>query len=376
MCRKFRRIVEEREPLKAYAASLSTGKRQHYSEVGPVPDNLYDLAIWKEVHEEVEKFKASMYDMANAVQMVPPDEIPEEYFELCTDIIDTCIKRLGQVDSMIQEAKLKNYILGYVFKEIFPYFMRSRFAQRTYFKPKGYAGDFLMMEAIYRNRPEGDGNLGLIIDAYCLQSPPAKAVRSRRRMLAGMLEEFSMPLIKQKKKVRIMNLACGSNRELFDFLSKCPDSSRVEAICMDADQDALEFTNRKVNTFPHGATIRFMQDNVVKWALGRVRHEFGAQDIIYSAGLTDYLDERLFVALLNRIYGFLNPGGVAIICNFAPRNPNRAWVDHILQWKLIYRDEDEMRRLFENSSFGMGVELFTEEEGITLFAVARRGKGE
>lgn len=231
-----------------------------------------------------------------------------------------------------------------------------------------------MMEQIYEDSPDGDGNLGVMIDAYCMKCPPAKAVRGRRKMLARMLEEYSLPLIEQGRKVHIMNLACGSNRELFDFLKRCPDTSKIEAICMDADHDALEFTNREVNVFPHEATIRLMKDNVVKWSLGRVRHEFGKQDIIYSAGLTDYLDKRLFIALLNRIYDFLNPGGVAIICNFAARYPHKAWVDQLLQWKLIYRDEDDMRKLFGASRFGDRVDLLTEEEGITVFAVARREK--
>jgi len=372
VCRKFRGILEEREPLKAYAASLSTGRRQYYNTIAPVPDNLYDMPVWKEVYQEVENFKASMYDLANAVQILPKDKIPDEYFELCYNKIDNCNFKLGQLDNTLEDTALKEYLFGYVFKEIFPYFMRSNFAQRAYFKPKGYAGDFLMMEAIYRDIPEGEGNLGLIMDAYCLQSPPAKAVRGRRKMLAEMLEEYSEPLIEEGRRIRIMNLACGSNRELFDFVKRCPDSSLIEAICMDADQDALEYTNRNVNTFQHEATIRLMKDNVVKWALGRVRHEFGTQDIIYSAGLTDYLDERLFVALLDRIYEFLNPGGVTVICNFGPENSHRPWVDHILQWKLIYRSEEDMRRLFAQSRFGENVEFRTEEEKITLFAVARK----
>ncbi len=376
VCRKFRRVLEDREPLKAYAASLSTGRRQFYNVVAPVPDNLYDMEVWKEVHGEVEEFKASMYDLANAVQLLPQDNIPREYYEKCDEVIEKFNDKLEKLDRTLEDGRLKEYLMGYIFKEIFPYFMRSRFAQRTYFKPKGYAGDFLMMEQIYQDSPDGDGNLGVMVDAHCMQCPPAKAVRGRRKMLARMLEEYSMPFIEQGRNVHIMNLACGSNRELFDFLKKCPDTSKVEAICLDADQDALEFTNREVNVFPHKATIRLVKDNVVKWSLGRVRHEFGKQDIIYSAGLTDYLDQRLFIALLNRIYEFLTPGGVAIICNFASRYPHKAWVDQLLQWKLIYRNEDDMKQLFAASRFGDKVELFTEEEGITIFAVARREKAQ
>ena len=373
VCQRFKRILEEREPLQAYAASLSAGRRKYYTEITPVPENLYDTPLWKEVYQEVENFKGGLYELANSVQMMHAEDIPEEFFGRCSILIDSFNDKLEQLDASIKDSRIKEYLIGYIFKEIFPYFMRSRFAQRTYFKPKGYAGDFLMMEAIYRNVPEGDGNLGLLIDAHCLQCPPARAVRGRRKMLAGLLSRYAEPLIAEGRRVRIMNLACGSNRELFDFLAGCSDTSLVEATCIDADRDALEFTNREVNNFPHEATIRFMQDNVVKWSLGRVRHEFSIQDIIYSAGLTDYLDARLFLALVNRIYEHLRPGGTAIICNFAPSNPHRAWVDHILQWKLIYRTEDDMRELFDKSRFGPGVELFTEDEGITIFAVAIKG---
>ncbi len=372
ICRKFRRLLEEKEPLKAYAASLTEGRQQLFNIVSPIPDSLYNMEVWKEVHSQVEGFKIAMYDLTNSVQMLSRDELLPEHYKKCGDIISSFNNALDQLDKSIEEGKLKNYLMGYIFKEIFPYFMRSRFAQRTYFKPKGYAGDFLMMELIYQNSPEGDGNLGVLIDAYCLDAPASRAVRGRRKALSSLLKEYSAPLIEQGRRVHIMNLACGSNRELFDFIRECPDTSKISALCVDADQDALEYTDRNVNNFDHNATIRLMKDNVVKWAIGRVRHEFGKQDIIYSAGLTDYLDERLFIILLNRIYEFLNPGGIAIICNFADRFPHKSWMDQLLQWKLIYRDEPEMERLFEKSRFGKTIKLFTEEEGITIFAIARK----
>ncbi len=246
---RFKRILDDREPLQAYAASLTAGRRKYYTEITPVPENLYETSLWKEVYQEVENFKAGLYDLANSVQMMHADDMPEEFFGRCGTIIDGFNDKLEQLDKSVEDARLKEYLMGYIFKEIFPYFMRSRFAQRTYFKPKGYAGDFLMMEAIYRNVPEGDGNLGILVDAHCLQCPPARAVRGRRRMLASLLGRYAGPLLAEGRRVRIMNLACGSNRELFDFLAACGSTSFVEATCIDADRDALEFTNREVNNF-------------------------------------------------------------------------------------------------------------------------------
>jgi SAM-dependent methyltransferase len=169
-----------------------------------------------------------------------------------------------------------------------------------------------------------------------------------------------------------MNLASGSNRELFDFLSHCDRSDKIEAICVDADPDALEFTACHVDVLPHHATVRLMNDNVIKWALGRVRNKYGLQDIIYTAGLTDYLNRRLFLKLLTRCYEHLKPGGVLIVSNFSPDNPHRAFMDHILHWKLIYRDREELISLFGNSPFGRDINIVAEAQGINLFAIAKK----
>jgi hypothetical protein len=250
--------------------------------------------------------------------------------------------------------------------------MRSRFAERAYFKPKGYAGDFKMMEMIYRKKPEGDGKLGVMVDSWCLETAAAKAVRGRRRLLRDRISSMCDEKLSSGHPVHIMNLACGSNRELFDFLSRCDYSEAIKATCVDADPQALEYTSRHVDTFPHKASIRLMNDNVVKWALGRIRHNYGPQDIIYSAGLTDYLDRRLFVAFINRCHDQLQEGGTLIIGNFGTDNPNRAFMDHILHWKLIHRSEHELRDLFDESSFGRDIELLKEEQELNLFALATK----
>jgi cyclopropane fatty-acyl-phospholipid synthase-like methyltransferase len=115
-----------------------------------------------------------------------------------------------------------------------------------------------------------------------------------------------------------------------------------------------------------------MSDNVVRWALGRLRHNFGAQDIIYSAGLADYLEDRVLLALINRCYEHLDRGGTLIIGNFGSRNQHKAFLDQILQWKIIHRSADDLREIFAKSHFVNSVEIATEESGVNLFALARK----
>ncbi len=371
ICQKFRRVLEEREPLTGYAASLSAGRHQ-FEEARLLPDDFLNTDAWRIANKVSEEFKARLFDLSYKLQKLEENELPEELVREGYAIIDDFNVRLQGIEKYIRKEEDERFVWGYVFKEFFPYLMRSRLAERVYYKPKGYAGDFMMMEMIYRNRPDGDGKLGRIMDGWFLASPAADAVRQRRKLLARLLADISRSKIERQQEIHIMNLACGSNRELFDFLADFDQTQAVEALCIDIDPDALAYTNRHVNVFNHQATVRLMNENIVKWALGRVRHDFGQQDIIYSSGLTDYLDRRLFVRLIDRCHGQLREGGKLIIGNFSPNNPNRQFMDHILHWTLIYRDERELRDIFGESAFGADVEVISETHGINLFAVATK----
>ena len=74
--------------------------------------------------------------------------------------------------------------------------------------------------------------------------------------------------------------------------------------------------------------------------------------------------------LIERCHGQLNSGGVLVIGNFTPANPDRQFMDNLMYWRLIHRDENEMRQLFAETSFGDKITLIAEEKGVNLFAVA------
>ncbi len=371
ICVKFRRVLEEREPLTAYAASLSTG-RKSFDESKPLPAHFLTTPEWAHISKVVENFKAKFYDLSYGLQKDKSPDIPKELYDRCHTLLDDLSRQLQESACRPYTPETHEYIWGYVFKEIFPYYMRSRFAERAYFKPQGYAGDFMMMEMIYKNEPDGDGKLGVVVDSWCLNTRAARAVRARRGLLSRELERLSDERAVLGDSIRIMNLACGSNRELFDFLGRCRYSEKIEALCIDVDPSALEYTNRYVNIIPHRASVRLMSDNIVKWSLGRVRHNISLQDIIYSSGLTDYLDDRLIVSLVNRCYEQLKPGGTLMVGNFGLENPDRAFMDHVLHWRLIHRGPDELRAIFAKTPFGEDVDVIAEEEGVNLFVIATK----
>ena len=93
------------------------------------------------------------------------------------------------------------------------------------------------------------------------------------------------------------------------------------------------------------------------------------QDLIYSIGLIDYFNDDFVVKLLNYIHGALATGGKVILGNFHPRNPDKALMDHVFDWRLIHRTEADMDRLFRASAFQRDcTNVRFEEQGINLSA--------
>ncbi|MBM9538377.1 cyclic nucleotide-binding domain-containing protein [Desulfobulbus alkaliphilus] len=370
ICGKFRRIAGEREPIAGYAQSLSSRLASRYAESKPLPAPLVRSTRWHEISSRMEMFKSELFNLSHHLQKAEAEgrSAPDSEAR-CHGVLNELNTSLGQFAAVMQGSGYEEVMWGYIFKEIFPYFMRSRFAERAYYKPKGYAGDFLMMEHIYANVPAGEGKLGEIVDDFCLRRPGSLAIRGRRLLLKNELLRLSSDIAGRGTVTRIMNLACGPNRELFDFLAECEYSEYVEALCVDIDSEALRYTNQHVNIFPHRASIRLMSENVIKWALGRVRHHIEPLDIIYSAGLCDYLDPRLFRALISQCHRHLKPGGTLLLGNFA-FYPDSLFLDKLLKWELIYRSADDLRELFAATPFGDQVEIIAEPEQVNLFAVA------
>jgi extracellular factor (EF) 3-hydroxypalmitic acid methyl ester biosynthesis protein len=84
--------------------------------------------------------------------------------------------------------------------------------------------------------------------------------------------------------------------------------------------------------------------------------------------------EQVLAFSLYQIRVPFRPGGKVILGNFHPRNSTKAFMDHVLDWRLIHRSEDDMNQLFRESAFRSPCSnIRYEEQGINLFAEGIRG---
>jgi hypothetical protein len=254
-------------------------------------------------------------------------------------------------------------------RELLPYVLLTRTAERTYAKPRGYAGDFASIDQIYQNEPSGSGRVGPLLDRVFLSLPACEAVRNRRHLLAEEIE-LAMAEKQGRSPARITSLACGPAAEVFDVYRQLPDPSVLVTTLLDIDLQALAYLDDRISASGLRGQMRPVMGNLVYLATGRSKLDLPPQDLIYSIGLIDYFNDKFVVALLNYVHSKLRPGGKVILGNFHPRNPTRAFMDHVLDWRLIHRTEDDMNRLFQASAFGSPCsKIRFEEQGINLFAV-------
>lgn len=211
--------------------------------------------------------------------------------------------------------------------------------------PQGYQGDYKTLETIYRNTPLSSG-MGYYLDLYALNAPLAVGLRNRVSITQAFLKEE----LRARVKPKILNIACGSCRELMGI---APDIKKANAhiTCIDNDGNALNFALSRMSYTGALPYLSFRRYDAVKMSDGeRNGKEFGMQDIIYSNGLFDYLSDDLLVALLDELYDLLNTNGKLVFtfkdANYYDATPYR-W---ITDWNaLIQRNQFDFLRILSNT---------------------------
>jgi extracellular factor (EF) 3-hydroxypalmitic acid methyl ester biosynthesis protein len=279
-------------------------------------------------------------------------------FDTLVHMFDEVVRALGPDAGAALGARVQ--------AELLPYLVMSENAERWYAKPCGYAGDYRTFDRIYDDAPAGVGRLGPLIDRCFLDIPMARAIRNQRRLLCRELLATVDP--DSGEPAQITSIAAGPAREVFDTYAALVEPNLVTTL-IDFDPQALEHCASRAGQLGLRAAIDLVTANAIHLAFGRRTLSLADQDLVYAVGLTDSFSDELVVKLLDYIHSILRPGGRVIIGNVHPCNPSKAFLDHVLEWKLVHRDEDAMNALFSASAFGGRCSrIIYEGQGINLFA--------
>jgi extracellular factor (EF) 3-hydroxypalmitic acid methyl ester biosynthesis protein len=238
-------------------------------------------------------------------------------------------------------------------KDAFDVCTMQGFARR---KPHGYAGDFEIIDRIYCGHIAASPRYANWDRYFHAQQAP-KAVRNRKSYFLDVVSSSERQC--SKSDFRVLNLGSGPARDLYEYFDSHSDSRGV-FVCVEQDQKAIDYARQLCRDYLH--RIEFRRANILRF---RTNQRY---DLVWSAGLFDYLNDKAFRMLLTRFFDCIEEGGELVIGNFAPDNPTRHYMELIGDWRLIYRSPDQLIALaLQCGISSSAVEVRQEPEGVNLF---------
>ena len=266
----------------------------------------------------------------------------------------------------------------YLRRQLHPLLLCAPFVYRTYEKPLGYAGDYEIVNMILRSPYEGSSLFAKFLNTYFLSQPPAEAHRNRIKYLTEQIITVTERVAKLGHPARIFNLGCGPAREIQNFLIEEDISNLAEFTLLDFNEETLHYTVNRLTElkerYNRGTAVRYLPKSVSQILRDsrRTQECFMSEsyDLVYCAGLFDYLSDRVCRKIMEILFDLVAPGGLLITTNVSAHNPVRNMMEYVGAWNLIHRDARQLASLRPPSESEFRVT--TEPTSMNLFLELRR----
>ena len=256
-------------------------------------------------------------------------------------------------------------------RDLHPLLMRTPFVHRTFHKPLGYAGDYEMVNMMLRDPYEGPTSYAKLVNSFFLTVGPVVAHQNRIQILQQQLHEIASKAAQEHRPARILNIGCGPAIEVQRFI-------RGNALCQQCEFTLLDFSEETLN-YTKGQLERAMSDSgnkvqieylhksvhsLLKQASEQETEQNNHYDLVYCAGLFDYLSDRVCSRLLRLFYQWAKDDGYVLASNVHSNNNALYMMEYIMEWHLIYRDEANMEKLVPE----LGKQrIYAEATGMNIF---------
>ncbi len=199
---------------------------------------------------------------------------------------------------------------------------------RALHKPRGYPGDFWLLDQIYL---EAICEIPILIkwDRYFQRQAAAIAVRNRKSYFLRQLVDLN----RMVPTGTILEIGAASGRQYQQWFTSDPNS-KLTFHAVELDPLALELARKLNHDFLD--KISFIQKSPARFSPSR------CYDLIWIPGYADYLTASELARFLQKWFQYLNPSGQLIFGNFLSGNPSQAYMEIIGDWYLLYRTPEEL----------------------------------
>ncbi|MDA7916090.1 class I SAM-dependent methyltransferase [Verrucomicrobia bacterium] len=268
---------------------------------------------------------------------------------------------------------------NYVKRQIHPVVSCSPFFYRSFRKPLGYAGDYEMVSMMLRDPLEGATLFAKMLNMFFLDTTPVIAHRNRIDYLVANLIKEAQKAFDKGKRIKIFNLGCGPAVEVQRFMQESELSNHADFTLLDFNEETISYSKRTLEEVREksGRTtgLHFHLRSVHQILKDAVREEseFTGHDyqLVYCAGLFDYLSDRICKRLMDIFYELVAPGGLLLATNVDASNPSRNWMEYVTDWHLVYRTTSALLNLTPDKSDEDYTTVASEDLGVNIFLEIR-----
>lgn len=202
----------------------------------------------------------------------------------------------------------------------------------SYLKPHGYTGDFEIIDRMYQHWKSPESTKLHKWDNFFHDFHSVRAVRNRKNYFVNELIIVSNKV----KNAKVLNLASGPCTDLNQFFNAYPDNT-VTVDCIDMDATAIAYGTEMCDGFID--SVSFINRNAFRFKTDK------KYDLIWSAGLFDYFNDKLFKRLLRNMYELLSKEGTLVVGNFSDINPSKGVMEVLGKWFMHHRSENDLIQL-------------------------------
>ncbi|MBF0215636.1 MAG: hypothetical protein HQL30_01430 [Candidatus Omnitrophica bacterium] len=295
-------------------------------------------------------------------------------------LTDGFMQRADDYMRKIRNRPLVNKVMEEFRELTAPWAYKAYIVKRSFDKPRGYPGDYRIMEYIY-DETIMSKDIGHSFDRYFQGNEYAVCVRKRKDHMREHLKKAIS--LSDKKGFKVLNIACGSCREMRELLSDkmfVHDNGlvdkNIEFHLLDQDTEALGFSISCLEKYDHIVNISTHGNEILDLIKGvSIDSRPNSFDIMYTIGLADYLPDRVLGNFISACFDkYLSPGGEFVLAHKDISRYKPLAANWFCDWKFYSREKSDLNGLITkylpHGEYDLSYER--DKTGIIIFAMIKK----
>lgn len=291
----------------------------------------------------------------------------------CDEILLKGEKLLKRVNIKKTKKEVKRNFRNIVFKWI----SKNPFMKRGLEKPRGYPGDYMMMEMGYDQVIlEGGVGLDSELDRLCYKK--YRAIPLRKDKIREIIRECLEASNKQR--LRILTLGGGPCREWLELervAQRKWGEGRVFLSYLDQDDEATKFARSHIQKNKLISKTEYYNESLLSFTKSAKWKDHHKQyDLVYILGVGDYLGDSFLADIISQALNLITKGGRFVITQKDRTRFNLVFLDWFCDWNFVKRNENEFSRLLQEAVVKTDgrfkCKIIREQTGQIMFGIITR----